>query len=77
MEIILVVVFVLTIISINFLKSKLPTQVLFPLSLIIGLSMLIWFWVFKEGEIPVRILITVLIVSGLYTSFRAQKAKKA
>lgn len=38
--------------------------------------MLIWFWVFCEGEIPGRILITVLILSGLYTTFRKQKAKK-
>ena len=70
MEIILVVLFVLIMVGVSFLKTRLPTSILFPLSIIIGLAMLVWFWVFREGEIYERILITVLILSGLYTIFR-------
>lgn len=76
MEIILVLLFVLIMVSVYFLKTRLPISILFPLSLFIGLAMLIWFWVFSEGELPGRILITVLILSGLYTTFRTRKAKK-
>ncbi len=76
MEIILVVLFVLIMVGVNYLKTRLPTRILFPLSLFFGIAMLIWAWVFWEGEIPGRILITVLILSGLYTTFRKQKAKK-
>jgi len=76
MEIILVGLFVLIMVGVYYLKTRLPTKILFPLSLFIGIAMLIWFWVFWEGEIPARILITVLALSGLYTTFRKQKAKK-
>lgn len=76
MEIILVVLFVLIMVGVYYLKTKLPTKILFPLSLLIGIAMLVWFWVYWEGEIPGRILVTVLILSGLYAAFRKQKAKK-
>ncbi|MDF1560520.1 MAG: hypothetical protein P1P83_09975 [Bacteroidales bacterium] len=76
MEIVLVILFVLIMVGVYYLKTRLPTKILFPLSLFIGIAMLIWFWVFWEGEIPGRILITVLVLSGLYTTFRKQKAKK-
>jgi hypothetical protein len=38
--------------------------------------MLIWFWVFSEGQLPARILITVVILSGFYTTLMPGKAKK-
>jgi|GEM_PF-848672 hypothetical protein len=76
MEIVLVVLFVSIMVGVHYLKSRLPTKILIPLSLFIGIAMLIWFWVFWEGEIPGRILITVLVLSGLYTSFRKRKAKE-
>jgi len=76
MEIILIVLFVSIMVGVYYLKTRLPQQILLPLSLFFGIAMLIWFWVFWEGEIPGRILITVLVLSGLYTTFRKQKAKK-
>ena len=76
MEIILVVLFVLIMVGVYYLKTRLPTKILFPISLSIGIAMLIWFWVFREGEIAGRILITVLVLSGLYTTFRRQKPQK-
>jgi hypothetical protein len=76
MEIILVVLFVLIMVGVYYLKTRLPTQILIPLSILVGISMLIWFWIFWEGELPGRILITVLVLSGLYTTFRKQKEKK-
>jgi len=76
MEIVLVVLFVLIMVGVYYLKTRLPSRILLPLSLLIGIAMLIWFWVFWEGEIPGRILVTVLVLSGLYTTFRKQKAKK-
>jgi hypothetical protein len=76
MEIMLVILFVLIMVGVYYLKTRLPTRILFPLSLIIGIAMLIWFWGFWEGEIPGRILVTVLVLSGLFTTFRKQKAKK-
>ena len=76
MEIILVVLFVLIMVGVYYLKTRLPTKILFPISLSIGIAILIWFWVFREGEIAGRILITVLVLSGLYTTFRRQKPQK-
>jgi len=76
MEILLVVLFVVIMAGVYYLKTRLPTRILLPLSLLIGIAMLIWFWGFWEGEIPGRVLITVLVLSGLYTTFRKQKAKK-
>ena len=76
MEIILVILFILIMVGVYYLKTRLPTKILFPISLLVGIAMLIWFWVFREGEIPGRILITVLVLSGLFTTFRKEKAKK-
>jgi predicted membrane protein len=76
MEIILVVLFVLIMVGVYYLKKRLPTKILFPISLFFGIAMLVWFWVFWEGEFPGRLLITVLILSGLYATFRKQKPKK-
>ena len=76
MEIILVVLFVLIMVGVYYLKTRLPTKILFPISLLVGIAMLIWFWVFREGEIPGRILITVLVLSGLFTTFRKRKTKE-
>jgi hypothetical protein len=76
MEIILVVLFVLIMVGVYYLKTRLPTRILLPLSLVIGIAMLIWFWIYWEGETPGRILVTVLVLSGLFTTFRKQKAKK-
>ena len=76
MEIIHVVLFVLIMVGVYYLKTRLPTQILFPLSLFIGIAMLIWFWVFWEREIPGRILITVLVLSGLYKYLENRKQKR-
>jgi len=76
MEIILVVLFVLIMVGVYYLKTRLSTRILIPISLFFGIAMLVWAWVFWEGEIPGRILITVLILSGLYTTLRKEKAKK-
>jgi hypothetical protein len=76
MEIILVVLFVLVMVGVYYLKTRLPTKILFPFSLLVGIAMLVWFWAYWEGETPGRILVTVLVLSGLYTTFRKQKAKK-
>ena len=77
MEIILAVLFVLIMVGVYYLKTRLPTRILFPLSLLIGIAMLIRFWGFCEGKTPGRILVTVLVLGGLYTTFRKQKAQKA
>lgn len=76
MEIILVVLFVLIMAGVSFLKSRLPKSILLPLSIFIGFAMLFWFWFFGEGELPGRILVTVLILSGLYATLRPQKANR-
>jgi hypothetical protein len=76
MEVILVVLLVLIMVGVYYLKTRLPIQILFPISLFIGIAMLIWFWFFREGEIPGRIIVTVLIMSGLYTTFRKRKTKE-
>lgn len=76
MEIILVVLFVSIMVGVYFLKKRLPTKILIPLSLFFGIAMLVWFWVFREGKISGRILITVLILSGLYTTFLKRKPQK-
>jgi len=77
MEIILVVLFVSIMVCVYFLRKRLPTKILVPLSLFFGIAMLVWFWVFREGEIVGRVLITVIILSGLYTAFIKRKPKKA
>ena len=77
MEIILVVLFVSIMVGVYFLKKRLPTKILVPLSLFFGIAMLVWFWVFREGKIVGRVLITVIILSGLYTAFFKRKPKKA
>ncbi len=41
MEIILVVLFVLIMVGVYYLKTRLPTQILIPLSILVGISMLI------------------------------------
>ena len=76
MEIVLVVLVVLIMVGVYFFKKKLPTRVLFPISLLLGIGLLIWAWAFLEGGIPWKILITVLILSGLYTTFRNWKSKR-
>jgi hypothetical protein len=76
MEILLVVLFVLVMVGVYYLKTRMPSKILLPFSLLVGIAMLAWFWGFWEGEIPGRILVTVLVLSGLYATFRKQKAKK-
>lgn len=76
MEIILVILFVLVMVGVSFLKTRLPARTVFLLSLFAGAAMLVWFWAAREGEIWGRVLVTVLILSGLYTTFRTLKAKK-
>jgi hypothetical protein len=77
MEIILLVLFVIIMVGVYYLKTRLPSKILFPISLLVGIAMLVWFWVYWEGETPGRILVTVLVLSGLYTALRKQKAKRA
>ena len=76
MEIILVVLFVLIMVGVYYLKTRLPIKILLPLSLLFGIALLIWLWVFREGEIPARIIITVVVLSGLYATFRKRKPKE-
>jgi hypothetical protein len=76
MEIILGIVFVAIMIGVSLVKTRIPRSVLLPLSLFIGIGMLVWFWVFDEGELPARVIFTVLIVTGLLTTFRTEKAKR-
>ncbi|HQK69410.1 MAG TPA: hypothetical protein PLL94_14830 [Bacteroidales bacterium] len=76
MEIILVVLFVLIMVGVYYLKTRLPIKILLPLSVLIGIALLIWLWVFREGEISARIIITVVVLSGLYETFRKRKSKE-
>jgi len=75
MEIILVIVAVGIMVSVSFLKPRLPRRILVPLSLFIGLAMLICLWGFREGQLPARVLITVLVLSGFYTTFRTSRER--
>ena len=73
MEIILAIACVAILVGVSFLKPQIPKSILVPLSIFIGSAMLIWFWVFSEGQLPARVIITVLILSGMYTTLRARK----
>ncbi len=76
MEIILSILFVAILVGVSYLKSRIPTRILLPLALVFGFAMLIWSWVFWEGKLSARILVTVLILSGLYTTIRKRKQNK-
>lgn len=70
MEIILVILFVAIMVGVSLLKARIPRPILVPLSLFIGAAMLIWFWVFMDGELHWKILVSVVVLSGWYSTLK-------
>ena len=71
----LAVVVALILISIR-IQSKVETNRLFKIRVTVGTLLIVWVWIDPSGSIALSALITVSVISGLYTFYK-KKVKNA